>query len=130
MIKRRTLVAAAVACLATPGLLRAKELSPQEIFFDKDIPVLGNPKGDVTIAEFFDYQCGYCKTYHPIVSKVVKDDGHVRLVMKDWPVFGLKIGFCRAGRSGDCKSWSIPGGAGCPARSQGRINAGFRFPGA
>ncbi|KAA3513600.1 DsbA family protein [Agrobacterium vitis] len=88
MIKRRTLVAAAVACLATPGLLRAKELSPQEIFFDKDIPVLGNPKGDVTIAEFFDYQCGYCKTYHPIVSKVVKDDGHVRLVMKDWPVFG------------------------------------------
>ncbi|MBB4953084.1 protein-disulfide isomerase [Agrobacterium vitis] len=88
MIKRRTLFMAAAASLATPALLQAKEPSQKDIFFDKDAPVLGNPKGDVTIAEYFDYQCGYCKSVHPIVSKVVKDDGKVRLVMKDWPVFG------------------------------------------
>lgn len=88
MITRRGLVAAAALSFATPSLSRAAEPSQQDIFFDKDIPVLGNPNGDVTIAEYFDYQCSFCKTYHPIVSKVVKDDGNVRLVMKDWPVFG------------------------------------------
>lgn len=88
MIKRRALFIATAASLAMPSLLRAKEPSQKDIFFDKDAPVLGNPKGDVTIAEYFDYQCGYCKSVHPIVSKVVKDDGNVRLVMKDWPVFG------------------------------------------
>lgn len=88
MIKRRTLFFASAASLAMPSLLRAKEPTQKDIFFDKDVPVLGNPKGDVTIAEYFDYQCGYCKAVHPVVTKVVKEDGNVRLVMKDWPVFG------------------------------------------
>lgn len=88
MITRRSLFIATAASLATPSLLRAKEPTQADIFFDKNIPVLGNPKGNVTIAEYFDYQCTYCKGVHPIVSKVVKDDGNVRLVMKDWPVFG------------------------------------------
>ncbi|HBF30516.1 DsbA family protein [Rhizobium sp.] len=88
MIKRRTLLITAAVSLATPALLQAKEPSQADVFFDKNIPVLGNPKGNVTIAEYFDYQCTYCKSIHPIVSKVVKDDGNVRLVMKDWPVFG------------------------------------------
>ncbi len=88
MIKRRTLLVSAMATVATPSLLRAKEPTQADIFFDKAVPVLGNPKGDVTIAEYFDYQCSYCKSVHPIVNKVVKDDGNVRLVMKDWPVFG------------------------------------------
>lgn len=88
MITRRSLLIATGTSLATPALLRAKEPTQADIFFDKNIPVLGNPKGDVTIAEYFDYQCSYCKSVHPIVNKVVKDDGKVRLVMKDWPVFG------------------------------------------
>jgi protein-disulfide isomerase len=88
MIKRRTLFMATAASLAMPSLLRAKEPSQKDIFFDNDVPVLGNPKGDVTIAEYFDYQCGYCKSVHPVVAKVVKEDGNVRLIMKDWPVFG------------------------------------------
>ncbi|MCM2291525.1 DsbA family protein [Allorhizobium sp. BGMRC 0089] len=89
MIKRRTFVAATAASILLPAASRAEEpIGPRDVFFDKDIPVLGNPKGNVTIAEFFDYQCSYCKANHPTVAKVVKEDGNVRLVMKDWPVFG------------------------------------------
>lgn len=62
--------------------------TPQDVYFDPDNPVLGNPKGDVTIAEYFDFQCPYCKRDFPKVRKVVQEDGNVRLVMKDWPIFG------------------------------------------
>lgn len=62
--------------------------TPEDVYFDPDNPVLGNPKGDVTIAEYFDFQCPYCKRDFPKVRKVVKEDGNVRLVMKDWPIFG------------------------------------------
>lgn len=51
-------------------------------------PVLGNPQGDVTIVEFFDYRCGYCKQVAETVKKVVQSDGKVRLVLKDFPILG------------------------------------------
>jgi len=60
----------------------------KDVYFDPDIPALGNPKGDVTIAEFFDYQCPYCKRNHPELMKVIESDGRIRLVMKDFPIFG------------------------------------------
>lgn len=60
----------------------------QEVFFDPDAPVMGNPEGDVTIVEYFDYQCGYCKRGHGDLLEVVKADGRIRLVLKDWPIFG------------------------------------------
>ncbi|KAA1177178.1 DsbA family protein [Rhizobium tropici] len=66
----------------------AAQLTQKEVFRDPDAPVLGNLKGDVTIVEFFDYQCPYCKKSHPDVKAAVAEDGNVRLVMKDWPVFG------------------------------------------
>jgi protein-disulfide isomerase len=50
--------------------------------------VAGNPNGDVSIVEFFDYNCGYCKRALPDVLKVVNDDGKVRLVLKELPIFG------------------------------------------
>lgn len=63
-------------------------VTENNILRDPQIPVFGNPKGDITIVEYFDYRCPYCKRANPDVLKVVKDDGHVRLVFKDWPVFG------------------------------------------
>ncbi len=63
-------------------------LSESYILKDPDVPVLGNPKGDITIIEYFDYRCPYCKTVNPVISKIVKDDGRIRLIFKDWPVFG------------------------------------------
>lgn len=78
----------AAMALAAPRLSFAQDLNQKDVFFDKDAPVLGNPKGDVTIVEFFDYQCAYCRKVHPILKKIVESDGNVRLVLKDWPVFG------------------------------------------
>jgi len=50
--------------------------------------VAGNPSGDVSIVEFFDYNCGYCKRALPDVLKLVNNDGKIRLVLKELPIFG------------------------------------------
>ena len=55
---------------------------------DPEIPVAGNAEGDITIVEYFDYQCPYCRKIEPELRQVVQDDGKVRLVLKDWPVLG------------------------------------------
>lgn len=59
-----------------------------EILDDPESPVLGNPKGDVTLVEFFDYRCPYCKNMLDMVMDTVKADGKVRLVMKELPILG------------------------------------------
>jgi protein-disulfide isomerase len=53
---------------------------------DKDTPFAGNPKGDVTIVEFFDYNCGYCKKMIPAIQDVLKTDKNVRFVFKELPI--------------------------------------------
>lgn len=92
MFTRRTLLTSTIAmgAFAMLGTHRAlaQQLTQDEVFNDKDAPVLGNPEGDVTVVEYFDYQCPYCKKAHPIVKKVVETDGNVRLILKDWPIFG------------------------------------------
>ncbi len=51
-------------------------------------PVGGNEAGNVTVVEFFDYRCGYCKRVHDIVVDTVADDGNVRFVYKEFPILG------------------------------------------
>ncbi len=97
MITRRNLLAvtagtAAVAAVL-PRLAFGQEITEKTVFHDPDAPVLGNPKGDVTVVEFFDYQCPYCKKIHPMLEKVVREDGNVRLVLKDWPILGDPSGY-------------------------------------
>lgn len=53
---------------------------------DKESPVAGNEKADITIVEFFDYNCGYCKRSLPNVMKMLKDDPNVKFVFKEYPV--------------------------------------------
>jgi protein-disulfide isomerase len=55
---------------------------------DPESPVAGNPDGDVTIVEFSDYQCPYCKRAHGTVKSVMASDPMVRLVYKDLPILG------------------------------------------
>lgn len=55
---------------------------------DPESPVGGNPKGDVTVVEFFDYRCGVCKRIHPIVDQLVKSDPNIKRVYKEWPILG------------------------------------------
>lgn len=51
-------------------------------------PVAGNPKGDVTIVEFFDTRCPYCKKLDPVMTQFLAQDRNVRLVYKDLPILG------------------------------------------
>lgn len=60
----------------------------EEVAFDPDIPALGNPDGNVTVVEYTDYQCPYCKLSYIELSKVMAEDGNIRLVLRDWPIFG------------------------------------------
>ncbi|MBL8907364.1 MAG: thioredoxin domain-containing protein [Rhizobiales bacterium] len=50
--------------------------------------VAGNPNGNVTMVEFFDYNCGYCKRAMPDVMRMVEEDGDLKLVMKEFPILG------------------------------------------
>jgi len=67
---------------------KSAALTRAAILRDPAAPTAGNFKGDVTIVEWFDYQCPYCKKMNPELMKAVREDGHIRLVFKDWPIFG------------------------------------------
>ena len=59
-----------------------------ELLNDPLTPVGGNPKGDVTIVEFFDYRCGYCKRVFPAIQELLNTDGNIRYVFKEFPILG------------------------------------------
>jgi protein-disulfide isomerase len=73
-----------------PALGQSDEtvLTEALVLRDPDIPVTGNAEGDITIVEYFDYQCPYCRKIEPELGQVVQDDGKIRLVLKDWPILG------------------------------------------
>ena len=97
MTRTRSRSSFAIVLLLTAAMLplqaRAEDadtdiLSEARILHDAAIPAAGNADGDITIVEYFDYQCPYCRKISPDLAKVVREDGHVRLVFKDWPIFG------------------------------------------
>lgn len=55
---------------------------------DPGAPVLGNPEGDVTLVEFFDYNCPYCRRVAGDVKKLIEQDDNIRLVYREWPILG------------------------------------------
>lgn len=55
---------------------------------DPNAPVLGNPDGDVTVVEFFDYNCPYCRRAKPALLELLEFDPNVRLVYREWPILG------------------------------------------
>jgi protein-disulfide isomerase len=59
-----------------------------EILNDPNSVAAGNPKGDVTIVEFFDYRCPYCKQMEPSLAQLLKDDPKLRFVYKELPILG------------------------------------------
>lgn len=60
----------------------------EEIYNDGFSWVGGNPDGDVTVVEFLDYRCGYCRKAHPEVAELIEEDGNIRLIVKELPVLG------------------------------------------
>jgi protein-disulfide isomerase len=59
-----------------------------ELLHDPASPVSGNPAGEVTVVEFFDYRCGFCQRAAGSVTQLQKDDARVRIVYKDFPILG------------------------------------------
>jgi protein-disulfide isomerase len=86
------MIAVAIVSLSAVVSLSARAeddvLSRDAVLRDPEIPALGNPKGDLTVVEFFDYQCPYCKKLAPDIAQLMAEDGNIRLVLKDWPIFG------------------------------------------
>ncbi len=60
---------------------------------DPTAPVLGNGDGNITLSEFFDYNCPYCRKMVPLMSQLVREDPQLRLVHREWPVFGADSEF-------------------------------------
>lgn len=58
------------------------------LFADGRSWVGGNPDGDVTVVEFLDYRCGYCRRAHPEVAQLIETDGEIRYIVKEFPILG------------------------------------------
>ena len=59
-----------------------------ELFNDGHSFVGGNPNGDITIVEFMDYRCGYCKKAFPEMEALIAGDGNIRYIVKEFPILG------------------------------------------
>jgi protein-disulfide isomerase len=81
-LRRRQKAAKAAALRAE---LKAKR---KELIANPADPVVGNPKGNVTIVEFFDYNCPYCRRVKAELDSVVAKDGNIRVVYKEFPILG------------------------------------------
>ena len=58
------------------------------IFQDGHSWVGGNPDGDLTLVEFVDYRCGYCRKVNPELEALIKNDGNIRFILKEFPILG------------------------------------------
>ncbi|MPZ40686.1 MAG: thioredoxin domain-containing protein [Rhizobiales bacterium] len=96
---RRSFLELALATLAAPviapwnsaALAQSDDddiLSRNAVLRDPGIPALTAPNGDLTIVEYFDYQCPYCRKVYPELMNIVQADGKIRLIVKDWPILG------------------------------------------
>lgn len=68
--------------------LAAIDQNREAIFNAPEDMIIGNPNGDITLVEFFDYNCGFCKRAMEDVVKIVEADSNVRVVLKEFPILG------------------------------------------
>lgn len=94
---KKLIISATVASVLSLGVLlnfapgargEGEDTFRESVLRDPEVPAIGNPQGDLTIVEYFDYQCPYCKKVAPELAKIAKEDGKLRIVLKDWPIFG------------------------------------------
>lgn len=91
-MKRRDLVKlGALALLPLPALANDNPMPPELREAIERQPfsgVLGNPNGDVTLTEFFDYNCPFCKKVPALLDQLIAEDPNLRVVLREWPVLG------------------------------------------
>ncbi|WBU64141.1 DsbA family protein [Paracoccus aerodenitrificans] len=97
---RRRIILSAIAAsgiaFARPGTLQAQQPHPNPmpeelrrvIERNPALPVLGNPEGNITLTEFFDYNCQFCRANMRDVQRLIGEDPQLRVVFREWPVFG------------------------------------------
>lgn len=75
---------------ANQAMVAAQVLATERDALERDpnAPVLGNPDGDVTVVEFFDYNCPYCRRVKPEMEALLAADPNVRVVYREWPILG------------------------------------------
>lgn len=66
------------------------QVNAEDLFNDGNSYVGGNLNGDVVIVEFLDYKCGFCKRAHPEVAELIKTDGNIRYIIKEFPILGAQ----------------------------------------
>lgn len=95
MLQNPGLLEEMVAALEDEQFAAGAEAQRQAIIDNRDTIfesphgfVAGNPDGDITLVEFFDYNCPYCRQMTPVVMELVESDPELRVVFRDWPVLG------------------------------------------
>jgi protein-disulfide isomerase len=89
-----TILQEAIEALRTMEAAREQEVGKAAVASVRDRLITtadqigGNPNGDVTIVEFFDVRCGYCKRLDPVLTRFIADDRNIRRVYKDLPILG------------------------------------------
>ncbi len=68
--------------------MTAIKANTKDLFADEAAPVAGNPQGDVTMVEFFDYQCGHCKAMNDVVQGIISKNKNLKVIFKELPIFG------------------------------------------
>lgn len=64
------------------------QVNAEALYSDPASYVGGNPDGDITMVEFLDYRCGYCRKAHGEVAELISSDGNIRLIVKEFPILG------------------------------------------
>jgi protein-disulfide isomerase len=89
LIKHRSSAPPSASAAAKPGQGRAAiEGNAAELFASPHQVTLGDPRGDVTLVEFFDYNCGFCKRALADTLALLRDEPHLKLVLKEFPILG------------------------------------------
>ncbi|TBN37522.1 DsbA family protein [Paracoccus subflavus] len=93
-MQRRNFLIAGTGLLILPTMALAARENPMPeelrkvLERDPTAPVLGNPDGDVTLTEFFDYNCPFCRKMVDPIHRLIRSDPNLRVVFREWPVFG------------------------------------------
>jgi protein-disulfide isomerase len=91
LVKNPQVIIEAVRSLQQQEVGQARKLvlsHATELFHSSESPVLGNPKGNIVMVEFQDYQCTYCKKMEGPIAQLIKDEPNLRLIVKELPIFG------------------------------------------
>ena len=73
---------------AAKGDIALVKANAEDLFNDGYSFVGGNPEGNITVVEFIDYRCGYCRKAHAEVADLVQSDGDIRYIVKEFPILG------------------------------------------